>query len=121
VGSGDGVHVAGQVEVEQLHRDDLAVAAAGGAALDPEGRTHGGLADGDGGLLADVAEALAEADGRGGLALAERRGGDGRDDDVARLRAVAHGLDGVELDLGGAVAIGLEVFARDAGGVGDFG
>ena len=29
----DGVHVAGEVEVEQLHRDDLAVAAAGGAAL----------------------------------------------------------------------------------------
>jgi hypothetical protein len=32
----DGVDVAGQVEVEVLHRDDLAVAAAGGAALDPE-------------------------------------------------------------------------------------
>ena len=33
----DGVHVAGEVEVEQLHRDDLAVAATGGAALDAEG------------------------------------------------------------------------------------
>ena len=36
----DGVDVAGQVEVEVLHRDDLAVAAAGGAALDPEHRAR---------------------------------------------------------------------------------
>ena len=36
----DGVDVAGQVEVEVLHRDDLAVAAAGGAALDPEDRAE---------------------------------------------------------------------------------
>ncbi len=36
----DGVDVAGQVEVEVLHRDDLAVAAAGRAALDPEDRAR---------------------------------------------------------------------------------
>ena len=36
----DRVHVAGQVEVEVLHRDDLAVAAAGRAALDPEHRAR---------------------------------------------------------------------------------
>ena len=40
VGRADGVDVAGQVEVEVLHRDDLAVAAAGGAALDPEDRAR---------------------------------------------------------------------------------
>ena len=37
---GDGVEVAGEVQVEQLHRDHLAVAAAGRAALDAEGRAH---------------------------------------------------------------------------------
>ena len=36
----DGVDVAGQVEVEVLHRDDLAVAAAGRPALDPEDRAR---------------------------------------------------------------------------------
>ena len=36
----DGVDVAGQVEVEVLHRDDLAVAAAGRAALDAEHGAH---------------------------------------------------------------------------------
>ena len=45
VGAADRVDVAGQVEVEVLHRDHLAVAAAGGAALDAEDRAHRGLAD----------------------------------------------------------------------------
>ena len=48
----DGVDVAGQVEVEVLHRDDLAVAAAGRAALDPEDRPERRLADVDRGLAA---------------------------------------------------------------------
>jgi formyltetrahydrofolate synthetase len=58
VGGTDGVDVAGQVEVEVLHRDDLAVAAARGPALDPEHRAERRLADVDGGFLADVVEAL---------------------------------------------------------------
>ena len=37
VGGGDGVDVAGEMEIEFFHRDDLAVAAAGRAALDAEG------------------------------------------------------------------------------------
>ena len=53
VGRADRVDVAGQVEVEVLHRDDLAVAAAGRAALDPEHRPERRLADADGGLVPD--------------------------------------------------------------------
>ena len=60
---GDGVHVAGEVQVQPLHGHDLAVAAARGAALDAEGRPHRGLADRDGGALAD----LAKRDGWKGL------------------------------------------------------
>ena len=84
----DRVDVAGQVEVEVLHRDDLAVAAAGGAALDPEHRPERRLADVDRRPLADVVEALGEADRRRRLALAERRRGDRRDDDVLARAAV---------------------------------
>jgi hypothetical protein len=73
VGRPDRVDVAGQVEVEVLHRDDLAVAAAGRAALDPEHRPERGLADADRGLVADVVQAPAQPDGRRRLALAERR------------------------------------------------
>ena len=58
VRGGDGVHVAGEMQVEQLHRHDLAVAAPGGAALDAERRPHRRLAHRDDALLADVAEPL---------------------------------------------------------------
>ena len=43
VGSGDGVHIAGEVQVDVLHRNDLCIAAAGSAALDAEYRTQGCL------------------------------------------------------------------------------
>ena len=40
----DGVEVAGEVEVDVLHRHDLRIAAAGGAALDAEAGTERRLA-----------------------------------------------------------------------------
>ena len=117
---GDRVHVAGQVQVEQLERDRLGVAAARRAALDAERGAHGGLPDGDRRLLADMAERHAEADRRGGLALAERRGGDGGDDDVLGLRAVLEFLDGLEVDLRDVLAVLLDEPGRDADVLGDF-
>ena len=72
VGRPDRVDVAGQVEVEVLHRDHLAVAAAGGAALDPEHRSERRLADADRGPLADLVEPLGQPDRRRRLALAQR-------------------------------------------------
>ena len=86
VGRADRVDVAGQVEVEVLHRDDLAVAAAGRPALDPEDRAERGLADRGRGPLPDPVEALGEADRGGRLALAERRRGD-RGDERRSCRA----------------------------------
>ena len=83
VGGGHRVQVPGEVEIEVLERDDLAVPAASGAALDAEGRAHGGLADGDGGLPPDAGQRLAQADRRGRLALAERCRGHRGHDDVA--------------------------------------
>ena len=58
VGGRDRVHVAGEVEVEILHRHDLRVAGAGGAALDAEDRAERGLADAQERLLADRPHAL---------------------------------------------------------------
>ena len=113
VGGRHGVEVAGQVQVEVLERDDLAVAAAGRATLDPERRAHGGLADGDRGLLAEAGQGLPEPDGRRGLPLAERRRRDRRHDDVAGLRPVGQGRDGIEADLGHVGAVVLEQVRRN--------
>jgi hypothetical protein len=77
VGDAHRVDVAGQVEVEVLHGNDLAVAAAGRAALDAEDRPQGGLADAGEDVLADVPQALRQADGGDRLALAQRGGVDG--------------------------------------------
>jgi hypothetical protein len=108
MGRGHGVVVAGEVQIERLHRDDLAIAAARGSALDPEGRTHGGLSYGDRGGLVDVFEGLPEAYGHSSLALAERRRGYGRDEHVFGLGPFGELLYGFELYLGHALTVGLE-------------
>jgi len=41
---GDGVEIPGEVQVDVLHRHDLGIAAAGGAAFEPERGTERGLA-----------------------------------------------------------------------------
>ena len=58
---GDGVEVAGEVQVDLVHRDHLRVAAAGRAALHPEHRPERRLADADHDLLARAGGAPARA------------------------------------------------------------
>ena len=119
VGGCHGVHVAGEVEVQRLEGHGLAVAPAGRPALDAEGGAHRRLADGDGGLLADVPHGLTEPERGGRLALAEGRGRDGGHHHVAGPGPLRQRLDGVEPDLGDVLAVGLEQRLGDAGVGGD--
>ncbi len=64
VGRADGVVVAGQMEVEVVHRQDLAVAAAGCPTLDPKHRSERRLTNAHRGLPSDPVEALGQTDGR---------------------------------------------------------
>src|SRR5580698_1417780 len=105
---GHRVHVPGQVQVQRLERHRLAVAAARGAALDPERRPHRRLPDRDCRPPADVPHRLAEPDRGGGLPLAERRRRDGRHHDVARPRPLRERPDRIEPDLGDMLAVGLD-------------
>ena len=111
------MEVAGEVEVDVLHRDDLSVAAARRAALDAEHGAEGGLTQADHGLLADLVERVGQADGGGGLALTRGRGADGGDKDQLRLAGQLADLGKVELGL--VLAVKLEVLLVDAGGSGD--
>jgi hypothetical protein len=77
VGRRHRMEVPGQVQVEQLHGHHLAVTATRRPPLDAEGGTHGRLAQGERGPLAQVGHGLAQADGGRGLSLAQRGGGDG--------------------------------------------
>ena len=111
---GDGVEVAGEVEVDVLHRHDLRVAAAGRAALHAEAGPERWLAQADRGALADAVQCVAEADGRGRLPLACRRRVDGGDEDQLAVGAVGERFDEVRRYLGLVVAVGLEALRRDA-------
>ena len=62
VRGGDGVEIAGEMQVDRLHRHDLGIAAAGGAALHAEAGAERGLTQGDDALLADMAQRIGEAD-----------------------------------------------------------
>ena len=114
VRGGDGVEVAGEVDVDLLHRQDLAVAAACGAALEAEDRAKAGLADRSGRTHADPVEALGEPDGRCRLAFAERRWRDRRYDDLLAVRLVCAALVGDRLDLGLVRAVQVELVVGQA-------
>ena len=111
---GDGVEVAGEVEVDVLHRHDLRVAAAGGAALHAERGPERRLAQAEHRLLADVVERVAQADRGRGLAFAGRRRRDRRDQDQLAVLLALERLDEVHRHLGLVVAVGLEVLRGDA-------
>src|ERR671913_30395 len=114
MGLGDGVDVAGKVQIERLHRHDLAVAAAGSAALYTEHRSHRGLAHRHRRRLADVLEGLPEAYGGRRLPLAQGGWRYGGDHNVFCLRPIGELFDGVQLYLGYAFSVGLQEMLTDA-------
>ena len=131
VGGADGMNIAGQMQVEVFHRHDLGISAARRAALDPEGRAHAGLPDAGEGLFPELVQGLGQADGGGGLPLAQRGGGDGGDVDIVPVGLVLQPVPHIEMDLGFSAAIVFEVVfgetdagrdltnGQDFGGLGD--
>ena len=85
IGGTDSVEVAGKVQVDVLHGDDLGPTAAGGTALDAKDGTERRLAQGHGALDTATTQAIGQTDGRGGLALASGRGVDGGHEDELGL------------------------------------
>ena len=85
---GHGVNVAGKMQVDVLHGQHLRISAACGAALNAEYGAKGGLAQRNNRLFADSCHRVAEADCRGCLAFAGRRGADGGNEHKLAVRAV---------------------------------
>ena len=106
--------VAGEVEVEVLHRDDLRHAAARRAALDAEHGPERRLAQACDGPLADVAEPLREADERRGLALPRARRRHAGHADQLAVGAAGEPLGDREVDLRLVAAVGLELLRLEA-------
>jgi hypothetical protein len=112
VGRGDRMQIAGEVEVEVLHRHDLRVAPAGGTALDAEDRAERGLTQAQHRLSAESPETLRQGDRRGRLPFASRGGRDGRDVDELCVRPVREPLDDREIDLRLEAAVRLDLLRK---------
>ena len=119
VGRAHGVDVAGEVEVQVLHRHHLGQPAAGGAALDAEHRAERRLAQAEHRVLADLPEALGERHGGGGLALARlRRRHAGHAHELA-VRRVAQAVEHAQRHLRLVAPVGLELVGQQPGALGD--
>ena len=121
VRGGDRVDVAGEVEVEVLHRHDLGVAAAGRAALDPEHGAERGLAQAEHGPASDPGEPLRESDRDGRLAFTARGRGDGADADELSLRGAGEPVEHGKLDLRLRAPVRLELVGIEPQLGGDLG
>ena len=121
VRAGDGVEVAGEVQIDVLHRHHLGIAAAGRPALDAEAGPERGLAQAAHGLLADAVEAVAEAHRGRGLALAGGRRRDGGDEDQLAVLVLLRAVDEVEGHLGLVGAVVEQRAVGDADALSDLG
>ena len=106
VGGADRVEIAGEMEVDVLHRHDLGIAAAGRAAFHPEAGAEARLAQTDDRFLADMVQRVAEPDGRCRLAFAGRGRRDRGDEDQLAVRPVLQRRDIIEVDFRLVAAVG---------------
>ena len=120
---GNGVHVAGEVQINVFHWHNLRITAAGSAALDAHDRPLGGLADRHHRLAPGRAYGIRKADQHGGLALA--RGGRahcGHEHELALfIDALTPRPQSGNVDLGLCSAVGDQGGFRDAGALRDRG
>ena len=72
VGNADGVHIAGEVQIDVLHRYDLCVAATSRAALNAEYRTERWFAQRRENILTQLVQRIRQSDSCRRLALARR-------------------------------------------------
>ena len=103
------MEVAGEVNVDILHRDDLAVTAAGGSALHSEDWPQGGLAERQGYLFAELRQCLRKADGGRSLALPRRSRGYRGDKNQLAVLVVLYLLPKVKRNLRLILAVKLKI------------
>ena len=118
VGGGDRREVAGEVEVDVGHRHDLAVAAAGRAALHAEHRPHRRLAQAGHRPLPHPVQGVGEAHRGRGLALARRRRRERGHQHQPAERPVGERRQVGQVDLRLVVAVRDEVLLVDPEGLG---
>jgi hypothetical protein len=117
VRAGDGVEVAGEVQIDGMRGPHGAFAAPGGTAFAAKDRSHRRLAQRERDTLPDFLQTLRETDGNGGFALTGRCRRDGGDENqLPPLRFV---MESLETDLGHVTPMQNEVIRGNADAGGD--
>ncbi len=115
IGCGDGVDVAGEVQVEVFHGNDLRVTTPGRAALDAKGGTLGRLANGSENFLPQVGtQGLGKPNRGGGFALPQRCGGDGGHIDILAIGNILKAFKDLQFYLGFIRTVKFQFFGQDA-------
>ncbi len=120
VGRTDGMEVAGEVQIDILHRNDLGITATSCTTFHAETGSQAGLAQADRGFLANAAQGIAKADRGGGLAFACRSRGNRGHQDKLPVFAFALGAQEVVIDLGLVRTVLEQGFRGDAQFFADF-
>ena len=102
-----------EVQVDRFHRQHLAVAAAGGAALHAEDRAQRGLAKRERSIFAQTLQTLSEGDGGRRFARTGRHARSGGDEDQTAFFLTGR----IERYLRLVAAVGFEFAVGEAGGV----
>ena len=114
MGRRDGVEIAGEMQVDVLHGQDLGIAAAGSPTLHAEARPKGRFAQADHRLPARRADAVGEADRRRGLALPGRGGIDRGHENEFSGGLLAEAGNVLQIDFRLGMAVGNEVLVGNA-------
>ena len=117
---GDGVKVAGEVQVNLVERHKGRLATTGRAALHAEHRAERRLAQRGDGVVSELHQSLRDADGVDGLALTAGRGRDGGDEDQFSP-PLRKALEHLEPNLGDGAAVRFEQVVGQAKAGGDLG
>ena len=110
VSAGNGVHVAGKVQVDVFHGEHLRITAAGSAALNTKNRSQRGFTQGDNSIFADFFHSLSQADRSSGFPLAGGSGVDCRYQNQFSIGTVFQTAEKVFVDLGLITAIRFQLF-----------
>jgi hypothetical protein len=114
---GNGVEIAGKMQVDVFHGNDLGIAAARCTALHAKTRTKRRFAQTHHGLLANAIETVTQTNRCCGLAFARRRWIDRRHQNELAVLLGRKAADIIEMHLRFGVAIGDEVLLRNPQGL----
>lgn len=120
VRSRDRMGIAGKMEIDLFHGDDLCPASARSASLNPEHRTKGRLAKRHNGAMAKTTEPHGQSYGSRRLSFSQRCRVYGCNQDITSLRSMLEPIQGGEGNFAHVPSVGMDFIWREPQELADF-